>query len=102
METTERGFKILKFKDNKGEECTLQESSNIEPEIWLGLHNAIPQQFIPNGNPSWRDYPLPKNVHNFTRMALTPEMAAMLIPYLQRFVDTGYLRNSETPEDFAP
>ena len=103
METTERGFGIIKFKDNKGEECSLQESSNVDPEIWLGLSKVTPMQFVPNGDPSWREYPLPEGVHNFTRMALTPEMAAFLIPYLQRFVDTGYFREEMQPEpDFAP
>lgn len=35
-EKTERGFAIARFKDTYGKECTIQESSSIEPRLWVG------------------------------------------------------------------
>lgn len=41
METykTQRGFKRTDFKDCYGANCSIQESSSIEPRIWLGENN---------------------------------------------------------------
>lgn len=36
---TNRGFGLLLFEDDYGEECSLQESSSVEPHVWLGMDN---------------------------------------------------------------
>jgi len=35
---TNRGFELIEFKDTYGEICSLQESSSVEPHIWLGCN----------------------------------------------------------------
>lgn len=68
LNKTERGFSVLEFFDRYGEHCSLQKSSlATEDAIWFGRDNA------------------------FARMHLTQEMVAELLPYLQKFVDTGEL-----------
>ena len=37
---TARGFALNYFDDDYNEKCSLQESSNVEPHIWLGIHDA--------------------------------------------------------------
>ena len=34
---TERGFKKIEFKDMYNYNCSIQESSNVEPSIWVGV-----------------------------------------------------------------
>ncbi len=90
MDRTCRGFDIGKFKDTYGVECSLQKSSIADYDaIWLGCDDADPKMFIPNGNPSWRPVPMPAPYVANTRMHLNREQVAALLPYLQRFVDTG-------------
>lgn len=60
---TARGFSLIEFEDYYHHDCSLQESSNIDPCIWLGVGN--------------------------NRMHLNQEQVKELLPYLQRFVDTG-------------
>lgn len=92
FEKTNRGFDITKFKDSYGVECSLQKSSSAEDDkIWLGCDNADPKMFIPNGNPSWRPVPMPADYIANTRMHLDRDQVAALLPYLQRFVETGDL-----------
>lgn len=94
---TERGFTVANFEDQYGKQCSIQESSLATDRcIWLGIDDANPQVFIPNGNPSWRPMGLPelpeRGAYSFdTRMHLTREQVAELIPVLQYFVDTGEL-----------
>ena len=33
---TERGFKIIEFEDCYNQKCSLQQSSNLKKQIWLG------------------------------------------------------------------
>ena len=35
---TERGFERIEFKDMYGVNCSMQESSNVKPSIWLGVN----------------------------------------------------------------
>ncbi len=68
---TSRGFGRGEFLDRYAAECSVQDSSlATENCIWLGVDRTN------NGEESHR-------------MHLTQEMAAALIPVLQRFVDTG-------------
>jgi hypothetical protein len=74
---TERGFLRGEFRDANGDAGSIQESSvATEPMLWLGQDNVT--------NPNGERVPC--------RMHLTQELAAALIPLLQRFVATGGLR----------
>ena len=96
---THRGFALNNFTDLYGAECSLQKSSlAFEDAIWLGVDNVTPK--ILHGDAKRLgiktdatcghvDYPLPKEVHLSTRMHLSREKVAELIPILQKFVDTG-------------
>lgn len=87
---TERGFARIDFTDDYGCECSLQKSSSAEGEkIWLGMND--PQvKFLVKGR-GWQDYKLPEGVEGFSRMHLTQDQVRALLPYLQRFADTGEL-----------
>lgn len=71
MKKTERGFSYYEFIDKNGVECSLQKSSlAFEDCIWLGcdgIHMAN------------------------ARMHLTQDMVRDLLPYLQKFAETGEL-----------
>lgn len=94
----------MKFEDDYGVKCSLQESSSWESAIWLGVNNAHPKimwkDAIKHGieveeNCGWVDYPIPKEVLLSTRMHLTQNQVRELLPYLQRFVETGLLYEEE-------
>lgn len=95
---TTRGFALVEFFDRNGNACSLQKSSSAaEDLIWLGIDYADPQIMAsqtPEGGTGWRPYPIPEGVSLTTRMHLTQEMAAALIPRLQHFVETGELEVS--------
>lgn len=66
--TTQIGFKRVSFTDEYGIDCSLQEGSKAGKAcIWLGVENAP------------------------DRMHLTQEHVRALLPYLNRFVETGKL-----------
>lgn len=80
-ESTCRGFKMLKFKDDYDELCNIQESSNVEPHIWLGTNEAqvkVLASTIVEGGTGWVDYPLPEGANITHRMHLTPEQCVVL------------------------
>ena len=37
---TLRDFYVIRFYDSNGQKCRLQESSSVEPKIWLGTQEA--------------------------------------------------------------
>lgn len=39
-EKTPRGFGIIEFKDSYEQECSIQDSSSVDPKIWLGVDNT--------------------------------------------------------------
>lgn len=99
---TQRGFAIYKFKDRVKRLCTLQKSSLATQDcIWLGLNEPEIKEFYPSPrdtDESWFDCDLDKLKHRaqneiyaFSRMELTRKQVEKLIPYLQKFVDTGEL-----------
>ncbi len=71
---TQRGFVRGDFTDRYGQKCSIQKSSLAFSDecIWLGVD-------------------LDMNGVKTTRMHLTQEMVADLIPLLQTFVETGDL-----------
>lgn len=96
MDQTERGFDHLTFTDYNGVTCSLQGSSLAgEPCVWLGCDEIGLKRFTPHKG--WEDVPLENDVPYGsmhianTRMHLTREQVAMLLPYLQRFAETGGL-----------
>lgn len=91
MRTTERGFSRIEFVDRRGVGCSLQASSlAMEDAVWLGCNNADPRTHSPREG--WEPVPMPAEYVANTRMHLTREMVADLLPHLQKFVDEGSIR----------
>jgi hypothetical protein len=92
---TARGFSCLTFADRNGEACSLQESSlATEPAIWLGVDDARPMilaSTLRSDLTGWVNFPIPDDVSFTTRMHLTQDQVAALLPYLHQFVETGEL-----------
>jgi hypothetical protein len=98
---TSRGFEITEFLDTYGAKCSLQMSSSaVEDKIWFGVNDANPKILVskakehglkPQCENGWMTYPIPEDVLLNTRMHLNREQVAELLPYLQRFVETGNL-----------
>lgn len=91
LKYTHRGFIRADFKDANGVECSIQESSAAEQSLlWLGCNDPNAMQF-PGNNTGWHPYKLPENVQCTTRMHLSREQVAELLPLLQQFVESGEL-----------
>jgi len=76
--TTDRGFARGEFKDHYNNSCSIQKSSLASEDcIWLGADDITTAHGCGPLN---------------TRMHLTRQMVADLLPFLQWFVDTGELR----------
>jgi len=70
---TDRNFAIAEFTDRSGSQCSIQESSlATEAAIWLGVQKDFQGRAA-------------------TRMHLTEEMVADLLPLLHNFVASGEL-----------
>lgn len=95
IETTGRGFRIIKFPEKNGNVCTMQKSSAAMVDaIWLGSETIGLKRFTPRSG--WEDLPEFDEPDNCgisyianNRMELTRDQVARLLPYLQRFVETG-------------
>lgn len=102
---TNRGFDLVEFTDRYGAECSLQKSSlATEDAIWLGVNDGNPQVLASKASSlgvhttvetGWVPYPVPEEVLVTTRMHLTVEQVKALLPYLQRFVETGEILDSD-------
>lgn len=98
---TQCGFAIIDFTDRYDSPCNIQKSSlATEDAIWLGVADANPiimaSQAAAHGVATseacgWVQYPVPNEVSMTTRMHLTREQVAELLPVLQHFADTGEL-----------
>lgn len=105
--TTPRGFSLIQFTDRYNQACSLQQSSLAsEAAIWLGVDDPDPQVMAIHAagvgiatteTTGWVPYPLPSAVSITTRMHLTREQVAALLPALHHFVDTGELPYNEVP-----
>jgi len=72
---TLRGFELIEFLDDNGQECRLSQSSSAEAyKIWLGVTE--------------------------NRMHLTQQQVSDLIPHLRQFVQTGSL-DFDDPRDYC-
>ena len=96
---TARGFAFTVFKDFYGEDCSIQKSSlATEDCIWLGIQDAKPKIMASKApmlgvetkeTTGWVTYPIPDDVNLNTRMHLSRDQVAELLPYLKSFVETG-------------
>jgi hypothetical protein len=96
---TPRGFTIIKFSDRYGIKCSVQESSlATEAAIWFGVESANPEIMAkdaskygidPGDGTGFVPFPVPPEVSFSTRMHLTQEQVAQLLPILQKFAETG-------------
>ena len=76
FQPTERHFAAYTFEDRYGSLCSLQKSSIATKDaIWLGI-----------------EIPFITRKEAATRMHLTREQVAELLPHLQHFVETGELK----------
>ena len=101
MDVTDRGFTVMTFQDRYDHECSIQKSSlATEDCIWLGVNSAKPQIMAVHARKhgiktqettGWVPYRIPKDVNLNTRMHLTREQVASLLPLLTSFVNTGDL-----------
>jgi hypothetical protein len=100
--TTARGFGLIKFKDQHGDDCSLQISSAIEDEVccWLGCSDINLKVFVPYANPAWKEVsdseaklalggPRATEILANTRMHLTQSQVKELLPHLKKFAKTG-------------
>lgn len=72
---TNRGFAKKKFKDCFGAKCSLQESSNVYPSIWLGVDEEQDDEFKERFNNE-----------PYTRMHLSYEQVESLVSDLQNWL----------------
>lgn len=104
VKITERGFARAEFKDQYGEECSIQESSLATAScIWLGVNEVTPRIMashaiamgradIANGETTgWVDWPVPDGALKSGRMHLTQAQVRALLPLLTHFAETGQL-----------
>lgn len=100
IEKTNRGFEYIEWKDRYKLKCSLQKSSlATENTIWFGVNDANPQIMVKDAKKlgiiniskenGWISYNIPEEVVLSTRMHLTQKMVKELLPYLQKFVETG-------------
>lgn len=87
---TGRGFSVAYFVDRSDVKCSVQKSSlATEDAIWFGPEEADPKVLVPGQG--WQKVPLPAGCVANTRMHLTREHVIALLPFLQRFAETGEL-----------
>ena len=87
---TERGFSLITFQDRYGNNCSLQKSSLAdEHAIWFGPDEADPRICVMGEG--WKPVPFPEDTLFTTRMHLTQDQVKELLPYLQKFAETGEL-----------
>ncbi len=92
LERNERGFENGKFKDSYNNECSIQKSSSaMDDFIWLGIDKPKLTVFKDEDMGQYLETTLPKNWMVNSRMHLSREQVAELLPILQKFVDTGEL-----------
>jgi len=86
LKRTLRGFAHAEFTDLYDTPCSIQDSSlATEDAIWLGVDHINARH--------WEKVAGSDLEHIPARMHLSREMAAELIPILQRFVETGSIES---------
>lgn len=100
---TERGFDRIEFVDEYDKQCSLQKSSLATKAcVWFGCDEIGLKKFTPGEG--WTDVHLrqdgPYGISHIanTRMHLTRAQVKKLLPYLQKFVETGEINFHKTEE----
>lgn len=99
---TQNGLLRANFADRNHNACSVQESSLAEEAcLWLGMNEAHASIMAVDAEAlgmdtkgqdwGWVPYPIPEQVLIPTRMHLTQEQVAALLPILQHFAATGEL-----------
>ena len=92
MIKTEREFRYSKFIDLYGEICSIQKSSvATDVAIWLGIDRPKLTIFENVEMGKCLVTEIPENWMVNSRMHLSREQVAELLPILQKFVETGDL-----------
>lgn len=52
---SDRGFGGYEFESSQGESCSIQESSCVDPSIWLRLNEITPKLFLPDIDENKKD-----------------------------------------------
>ena len=71
-----RGFCYKEFTDRYGAKCSLQESSLVDPSIWLGVNQKQSEEFKKEFSDSG----------SYTRMHLSYNQVKELVKDLQRWL----------------
>lgn len=79
---TVRSFGLIDFKDAYSQECSIQESSLVDPHIWIGVDNVGPLLDGPSGK---------RNEQVSVRMHINQKQAAAIAKILIHFSKTSYL-----------
>ena len=88
---TSRGFSVCDFKDCNGVECSIQDSSvATEPMIWLGPTGPNPKVLV--FNEGWVPAEIPDGIECTTRMHLSVDQCIDLVSILNRFIETGTIK----------
>ncbi len=114
MKQTCRWFVYGEFRDCHGEKCSIQESSTVEPCLWLGMDkprvivmsvdakSLPPPKVYPDEgsteNTGWHIYEPPEAVHAFSRMHIDQETAKELVKMLEYFIAYGVLPRPASEE----
>ena len=89
----QRGFLAGKFTDSYGNSCSIQKSSLATDDcIWLGIDKPGLTVFENKDMGFYIKTELPENWVVDSRMHLSREQVAELLPALLRFVETGELQ----------
>lgn len=95
---TLRGFNKVDFIDSYDIPCSLQESSNSIPSVWLGPTDAKPEILATDAMKlglrverafGWMPYPIPEKVLLHTRMHLSRRQVVSLVNHLNCWLKTG-------------
>lgn len=107
---TARDFEFQYFDDDYRVKCSIQESSSVEPHIWLGVDEPEIKMMYkdaqaaglnlkkdaPESNDlGWCTYPLPEGARNFSRMYLNQKQAKKLVKELRYWIRHGKLKEEQ-------
>ena len=90
MLKTSRGFDVEDFIDIHGSKCSIQKSSLAgQDAIWFGVDLIKPFCWSPGQG--WISVEVPEDTQYNGRMHLSQEQVRYLLPFLQKFAETGEL-----------
>lgn len=102
-----RGFELQYFLDDYGVKCSIQESSAVEPHLWLGVSRPevtimykdaieaglnLPKKFPETNEYGVCNIPIPDKAFIDSRMHLNRKQAKEIAKKLNYFARHGYLK----------